>query len=107
LLGLNINIKNGHDGHATLQRLGWTIPPTPTIRTPSGGLCHCFKIPDPQLYPFPFGTHVHPDGYPGLEFRGAGGYQLVPTSRTPEGAYEFVPPWTSGRICAKTYGLSK
>ena len=72
----------------------------PTIRTASGGLCYFFGVPDRTLYPFPFGTHVHPDGYDGLEFRGAGGYQLVPTSRTPEGAYEFVPPWTLDRFRA-------
>lgn len=100
LLVLNVNIKNGHHGHATLQRLGWTIPETPTIATPSGGLAHCFKVPDPGLYPFRFGTYVHPDGFEGLEFRGAGGYQLVPTSRTPEGVYTFVPPWTLERFRA-------
>jgi Bifunctional DNA primase/polymerase, N-terminal len=98
VLALNINIKHGHDGHATLQRLGWTLPPTPTIRTPSGGLCPFFQVPDRQRYPFPFHTHVHPDGYPGLEFRGAGGYQLVPTSRTPDGAYRWRPPWTLDRF---------
>jgi hypothetical protein len=94
LLFLNVNIKHGHDGPATLRRLGWKIPETPTIATPSGGRAHAFKVPDPQLYPFPFNTHVHPTGYEGLEFRGAAAYQLVPTSRTPEGVYTFVPPWT-------------
>jgi hypothetical protein len=68
LLGLNVNVKNGHNGHATLQRLGWSMPQTPTIRTPSGGRCHFFKVPDPTLYPFPFTTHVHPPGFEGLEF---------------------------------------
>jgi Bifunctional DNA primase/polymerase, N-terminal len=100
LLALNINVKNGHDGPAILRRLGWMIPPTTTIRTPSGGPCHFFKVPDPTLYPFPFGTHVYPDGYDGIEFRGAGAYQLVPTSRTPEGVYTFVPPWTLDRFRA-------
>jgi Bifunctional DNA primase/polymerase, N-terminal len=100
LLVLNVNVKNGHDGPATLRRLGWIIPPTPTIATPSGGLAHCFKVPDPTIYAFPFGTHVHPPGYEGLEFRGAKGYQLVPTSRTPKGRYEFVPPWTLDRFRA-------
>jgi Bifunctional DNA primase/polymerase, N-terminal len=100
LLALNVNVKHGHGGLATLQRLGWIIPPTPTIRTPSGGLCHFFRVPDRTAYPFPFATHVYPDGYDGLEFRGAGGYQLVPMSRTAEGVYAFVPPWTLDRFRA-------
>jgi hypothetical protein len=100
LLFLNVNIKNGHNGPATLRRLGWKIPETPTIATPSGGRAHAFKVPDPVLHPFRFGTYVHPDGYDGLEFRGAGGIQLVPTSRTPEGVYTFVPPWTLERFRA-------
>jgi hypothetical protein len=100
LLAMNVNVKNGHDGPATLHRLSWVMPPTPTIRTPSGGLCYFFKVPDPSIYRFPFGTYVHPPGYDGLEFRGAKSYQLVPTSRTPEGCYEFLPPWTLDRFRA-------
>ena len=99
LLVLNSNVKNGHNGPATLQRLGWILPPTPTILTPSTGLAYCFKVP--AQVRAPFNTHVHPPGYDGIEFRGAKGYQLVPTSRTPEGAYTFVPPWTLERFRAE------
>ena len=94
LLALNVNLKNGVDGFATLARLDWEIPPTPTIITPSRGRCHFFKVPDPALFPFPFATHVHPPGYEGLEFRGARGYQLVPPSRLTHGRYQFLAPWT-------------
>jgi hypothetical protein len=101
ILFLNINVKNGHNGHATLQRLGWVLPPTPTIRTPSGGLALAFKVPGPDFSQFPFNTHVHPKDYDGLEFRGGDNrYQLVPPSRTPEGVYAFVHPWTLERLRA-------
>lgn len=103
LLVLTVNVKNGHDGHATLKRLGWDriIPPTPTILTPSGGRALCFKVPGPDFSQFVFNTHVHPDGYDGLEFRGGDDhYQLVPPSRTPDGAYTFVRPWTLKRLRA-------
>jgi hypothetical protein len=99
LLVLNINVKRGHDGHATIKRLGWHIPQTPTIATPSGGLAICFQPPDPHDFPFPFKTYVHPEGYDGLEFRGGDDhYQLFPPSRTAEGVYAFVPPWTIDQL---------
>jgi hypothetical protein len=108
LLVLNVNVKNGHDGLLTLKRLGWDLPTTtftPTIRTPSGGLAYLFRPPDPTRYPSEFRTYVYPKGYDGLEFRGSGGIQVVPPSRTTHGAYTLVKPWTLTRIQAQLADL--
>jgi hypothetical protein len=100
LLVLNINQKHGDDGLSTLQREGWTLPPTPTILTPHDGFAYCFKPPDRERYPFLFKTHPRVRGYPGIELRGTGGYQLIPpsyvaaTARDPAGSYHWAEPWT-------------
>jgi hypothetical protein len=98
LLVLNANRKNGVDGVATLKRRGLVVLPTPTILTPSDGLAYCFKLPDRQRYPSPFCTYIYPPGYEGLEFRGSGGYQLIPPSRVNGKPYQFVRPWTLERL---------
>jgi hypothetical protein len=107
LLVLNVNVKHGKNGRATLQRLGWDLPTTltPTIRTPSGGRAYLFSPPDPARYPSEFRTHVYPKGYDGLEFRGSGGIQVVPPSHTKDGAYTFIKPWTLTRIQAQLADL--
>jgi Bifunctional DNA primase/polymerase, N-terminal len=98
LLVLNVQAKNGKDGYANLK--GRTIPDTPHIITPSGGLAYFFRPPNPQRYPSSFGTYVYPDDPPGfesLELRGAGGIQLVPSSRVDGKPYRFAAPWTELR----------
>ena len=46
VLALDVDIKNGHDGFASLDRLG-NIPATATrSRTPSGGAHYLFKMPN-------------------------------------------------------------
>jgi Bifunctional DNA primase/polymerase, N-terminal len=100
LLVLNLNQKHGDDGLRTLRRAGWTLPPTPTIVTPHDGFAYCFKPPDRERYPCLLNTHPRVSGHPGIELRGAGGYQLVPpsfvaaTARDPAGSYRWAEPWT-------------
>jgi hypothetical protein len=107
LLVLNINLKRGQDGFATLR--GCPLPPTPTIVTPHDGLALLFRPPDRERYPFPFKLHPEVPGWPGLELRGAGGYQLVPSSRLdatprkdgtvdPAGTYRFDDAWAMARL---------
>ena len=99
---LNINRKHGQDGWASLN--GYSLPLTPTILTPHGGQALLFKPPDRERYPFPFEVHM-PHNLPGVELRGTGGYQLVPSSQVdactrkdgtvdPAGAYHFDDGWT-------------
>ena len=107
LLVLNINRKHGQDGFATLR--GYPLPPTPTILTPHGGLALLFRLPDRERYPFPFTLHTAVQGWPGIELRGTGGYQLVPSSQLdatprkdgtvdPAGHYRFDDPWAMARL---------
>ena len=106
LLILNVNQKHGHDGLGTLKRKGLVIREdlTPTILTPHDGMAYCFKPPDREQFSYPFRTHVVVPDYPGIELRGAGGYQLVPpssvkaTTRDPGGDYRFAMPWTAAHL---------
>jgi hypothetical protein len=106
LLVLNLNRKHGDDGVSTLRRHGWTLPPTPTILTAHDGLAYCFKPPDRERYPYLWKTHPFVSGLPGIELRGAGGYQLVPpsalaaTARDPAGRYRWAEPWTLMHLLA-------
>jgi len=107
LLVLNINMKHGYDGFETLR--GYPLPPTPTILTPHGGLVLLFRLPDRERYPFPFKLHPEVKDWPGIELRGTGGYQLVPSSRLdtttrkdgtvdPAGTYRFDDAWAMARL---------
>jgi hypothetical protein len=109
LLIINVNMKHGHNGLASLN--GLSIPPTPTILTPHDGLAYLFRVPDRERFPSPFKTHTTVPGFPpnAIELRGAGGYQVVPSShleaRTrgdgtidPGGDYHFAEPWTLTRV---------
>jgi hypothetical protein len=102
LLVLNINQKHGHDGLKTIN--GYSLPTTPTILTPHDGLAYCFSIPDRERYPFGFRTHQEVRDFAGIELRGGGGYQLVPsshveaTTRDPAGDYRFAPGWILERL---------
>jgi hypothetical protein len=102
LLAVNINVKHGLDGFAALRGFP-SLPDTPTIMTPSGGVCLFFRVPDRERYPFPFKTHQDTGIWPkdAIELRGAGGYQLVPVSillpkaEQPGGEYQFAEGWTA------------
>jgi hypothetical protein len=98
LLCLNVNMKHGQNGLRALN--GYTIPATPTILTPHGGFAHLFRVPDRGRYPCAFRVHPSVHDLPGVELRGAGGYQLVPSShvdatdRDPAGDYRLAGGWT-------------
>jgi hypothetical protein len=102
LLALNVNMKHGHNGRRTLN--GYPLPATPTILTPHDGFAYLFRVPDREHYPFGFTNHPSIRDLPGIELRGAGGYQLVPsshvdaTARDPAGDYRFDPGWTLTRL---------
>jgi hypothetical protein len=102
LLALNVNVKGGRNGLASLQ--GRPVPDTPMVITPSGGRAYLFR-PPAQASPSQFGTYVYPDGFDGLEFRGTGGIQLVPSSRLKNGAYHFAEPWTLRGVRAQLADL--
>jgi len=70
LFVLDVDVKNGKDGFATLQAKGWTLPETRTHRTLTGGGAHyLFKNPDGLSLK----NSVSALGA-GLDTRGAGGY---------------------------------
>jgi Bifunctional DNA primase/polymerase, N-terminal len=102
LLCLNVNMKHGQNGLRTLN--GYTIPATPTILTPHEGFAYLFRVPDRERYPFAFRVHPRVRGHHGIELRGAGGYQLVPsshvdaTARDPAGDYRLADGWTLARL---------
>jgi len=83
---LDVDVKNGVDGWATLTALGVIIEQsTPRIRTPSGGTHLIFKQP-----PFPISNSAGKLG-PGLDIRTTGGYIIAAGSETAEGVrYEFM-----------------
>jgi hypothetical protein len=97
VLVLNVNVKHAVDGRMTLQRRKLAIPRTPEVCTPNGGRAYCFRVPE---VPSRFGTYVYPDGWAGIEFRGAGGIQVMPPSRLKSGVYCFAEPWTLERLMA-------
>lgn len=104
ILAINVNMKNGLNGEAALK--GFHLPSTPTIVTPHGGWAYLFRVPDRERYVSSFRTHTSTRLFPAdaIELRGAGGYQLVPTSLLDDGAYAFTEGWTAEalhRQCAE------
>jgi hypothetical protein len=76
---LDIDMKNGKDGMATFVRLEGCpiLPPTPTCRTPSGGVHLHYQMPVPRI-----GATVGPTGRgigEGLDWRGDTGYVILPS----------------------------
>lgn len=70
LLVLDVDVKNGKDGFATLQAMGWNLPATRTHRTKNGGGAHyLFRAPDGILLKSSAGNLGD-----GLDTRGDGGY---------------------------------
>src|SRR5918997_4352463 len=92
---------DGPEGEAELRKHGH--PPTPTVRTPSGGLHLYFKHPPGDVRT---GIRVAP----GLDVKARGGYVVAPPTRGATGkAYEWivapqdatlaeVPDWLRGII---------
>ncbi len=70
LFVLDVDVKNGKDGFATLQAKGWNLPATRTHRTKNGGGAHyLFRAPDG----IPLKSSAGNLG-DGLDTRGDGGY---------------------------------
>src|SRR5262249_51630909 len=83
---LDIDVKRGQDGRATLAALGFAeLPPTPTARTGSGGWHLYFAEPVRPLHSTQ-GARGRGIG-PGLDWRGTGGYVIAPS---PGSGYEWV-----------------
>lgn len=90
MIGLDIDRKNGVDGCATLNQLatelGFDIPRTMTICTPSGGFHLWLSIPDGATVPNSAGRLG-----PGVDIRGTGGYLVGPGSIGRAGTYGLHP----------------
>src|SRR5262249_44175189 len=76
---LDVDLKHGVNGFRTLAALGFeTLPKTPTVITRSGGSHIYFLQPDFVLRNT---TGAHGRGIgPGLDWRGTGGYVVVPSA---------------------------
>lgn len=75
---LDIDIKGDVNGVETLGGLGfWEAPSTPTVHTRSGGMHLYFRMPQTELRNTA-GSRGRGIG-PGLDWRGEGGYVILPT----------------------------
>lgn len=74
---LDVDMKNGKDGLATLAKLG-PLPPTYTVATPSGGKHFYFSHPGWRVKNS--GGALGKDLGGGLDIRGDGGYVVMPGS---------------------------
>jgi hypothetical protein len=76
-----LDVDPRHGGFETLAGLGFaTLPTTPTVITPGGGKHLYFAVPDP---PIRNTTGERRRGIgPGLDWRGAGGYVILPAPGT-------------------------
>ncbi len=85
---LDVDVKNGVDGEASLRELlrvqGAELPPTLESRTPSGGRHLFFSVPEGVKVRSSAGTLG-----PGLDVRGEGGYVVVSPSRVNGTQYEW------------------
>ena len=90
LFVLDIDVKgkaNGFDSLATLESQCGALPPTLTVKTPSGGEHRYFVMPETDP---PLSISTGKLGA-GLDTRGEGGYVIAPPSVNTEGkAYQFV-----------------
>lgn len=92
LIGIDLDIDpNGrNDSTAALQQLAlqhlFTIPPTVTVLTPSGGRHIWLSGPPGTAVPNSAGRLA-----PGIDIRGTGGYLVGPGSATTRGTYRLVP----------------
>ncbi|AVZ74019.1 DNA primase [Streptomyces lunaelactis] len=95
LVGVDLDRKNGVDGVAALEQLAvrheFSLPPTTTVHTPSGGLHLYLKAPGDALVP----NSVSRLG-PGIDIRGTGGYLAGPGSWSPRGTYQLASRASAG-----------
>ncbi|MEU2788510.1 bifunctional DNA primase/polymerase [Streptomyces sp. NPDC007100] len=90
LIGIDLDTKHGADGLTALQLLAgehhFTLPPTVTVHTPSGGRHLYFSGPPAPPVPNSAGRLA-----PGIDIRGTGGYLVGPGSLTSRGRYHLAP----------------
>ncbi|MEN2420652.1 bifunctional DNA primase/polymerase, partial [Streptomyces rimosus] len=90
LIGIDLDTKHGADGLTALRLLAEehhvALPPTVTVRTPSGGHHLYFSGPPSPPIPNSAGRLA-----PGIDIRGTGGYLVGPGSHTSRGAYTLTP----------------
>ncbi|TWG04463.1 bifunctional DNA primase/polymerase-like protein [Streptomyces brevispora] len=89
-IDLDIDATGRYDSVAALQQLAlhhlFTIPPTVTVLTPSGGRHIWLSGPPGVAVPNSAGRLA-----PGIDIRGTGGYLVGPGSATTHGTYRLVP----------------
>jgi hypothetical protein len=104
LVVIDVDVKHGKDGAATLRALveaGYPFPDTRTVTTPSGGW-HLYYLRPPGST---IRNGVNVLG-PGVDVRTRGGYVVAPGSSTPLGRYVLsvdmapqpLPPWLRERL---------
>lgn len=92
LIGIDLDIDTayGNDSVGALQQLAlqhlFTIPPTVTVLTPSGGRHLWLTGPADTTVPNSAGRLA-----PGIDVRGSGGYLVGPGSVTTHGRYRLAP----------------
>ncbi|GGT21849.1 bifunctional DNA primase/polymerase [Streptomyces purpureus] len=90
LIGVDLDTKSSTDSLAALQHLAlrhlFTLPPTVTVLTPSGGRHLWLTGPPDTVVPNSASRLA-----PGIDIRGAGGYLVGPGSVTAHGAYRLAP----------------
>lgn len=91
LIGIDLDIKQGDDGPANFRdladTLGFTIPDTIQVTTPSGGMHLWLAAPEHVT----IGNSAGKLG-PGIDVRGSGGMLIGPGSRATGGAYRLRTP---------------
>lgn len=78
---LDVDNKNG--GMESLASFRSLLPPTYTVRTPSGGLHFYFRLPN-------FSVRNKQGLFPGVDIRGDGGYVVAPPSESDQGGSYVV-----------------
>ncbi|MEU6080396.1 bifunctional DNA primase/polymerase [Streptomyces sp. NPDC047108] len=90
LIGLDLDVRYGADGLASLLRLardhGFAVPRTVTVLTPSGGRHLWLTGPPGRPVPNSAGRIA-----PGVDVRGSGGYLVGPGSYATGGVYRLAP----------------
>ncbi|MFG2138854.1 bifunctional DNA primase/polymerase [Streptomyces sp. NPDC048650] len=90
LIGIDLDTKHGADALTALRLLAeqhrFPLPPTVTVRTPSGGRHLWLTGPPAPPVPNSVGRLA-----PGIDIRGAGGYLVGPGSLTARGRYVLAP----------------
>ncbi|MEU8524851.1 MULTISPECIES: bifunctional DNA primase/polymerase [Streptomyces] len=90
LIGVDLDTKGDTDAVASLRELAlrhlFTLPPTVTVLTPSGGR-HLWLTGPPDVVVPNSASRLAP----GIDIRGSGGYLVGPGSVTAHGAYRLAP----------------